>query len=158
MQDTSSKVWDPNIDDNTGLNREVYRFLVTYYLYQDQLGWSRTKLLFTVEAAVLAAAFAYKGFLATAVLTAGIILVVLIWFIVERDWQIRDQHLAVLDRVHLPRGLMMTVPAKWLGGGCILRLIFGFLIVADVFLVFIFYQCLAQPAPACHICGLFGIP
>lgn len=157
-ESTSLPVWDPNGDG--GLDKEVYRFLVTYYIYQDQISWSRTQILFLVEAGLLTAAFAKKSYLAGVTLTAAIILIALIWLLVERDWQIRDQHLAVLDRVHDPRGITMTVPPKFTfwRGTFILRLIFASLIVVDILLALTFLICEVQPTPVCQLCGLVGVP
>jgi len=69
---------------------EVFRLLGTYWIYQDQIGWSRTQTLVAVEAGVLAGAFAKTGALSVVILILGALLVAYLYRLILRDWQIRD--------------------------------------------------------------------
>jgi hypothetical protein len=69
---------------------EVFRLLGTYWIYQDQIGWSRTQTLVAVEAGVLAGAFAKAGALSVVILILGALLVGYLYRLILRDWQIRD--------------------------------------------------------------------
>jgi hypothetical protein len=79
---------------------EFYRFACAYYLHQDSLSWSRTQILFAVEGAALAAALSQRTSIAVLALLSGSVLVFLIWRLVQRDWQVRDQYLNFLDKFH----------------------------------------------------------
>lgn len=103
QEDVSSTGQQP---DHTSLDNEVYRFLVTYYLHQDKLSWSRTQTLVVVEAGLLAASFAKGGLIAIISLLIGSIVIWLIWRLIQRDWEIRDQNLEIIDKVHGPKGIL----------------------------------------------------
>jgi len=47
--------------------------------------------------------------LSPAVLVFGTILISIIWALVERDWEVRDQDLDWLDTVHKPLGIVMAI-------------------------------------------------
>ena len=85
--------WNPNVND-----ADVYRFITTYWLYQDQLSWSRIKGLITVEAGSLAAAITKEGFVALGVLLIACLFIVFTRRLIIRDWQIRDQQRAAHAR------------------------------------------------------------
>jgi hypothetical protein len=117
----------------------VYTHLTEYYLYQDELSWSRTQLLVAVEGGALAAAFALRP-LAVPTLLVGTVLTSLIWRLVERDWEVRDQNLGMLDKAHGPLGIRMTKRARsmWWRGAVILRTVFASLLAVNLILAFLF--------------------
>ncbi len=123
--------------------KEFYRFIYTYYFHQDALSWKRTELLLAVEAGVLAAAFAQRSSVAVAVvaLVGGSVVVFLIWRLIQRDDQVRDQYNRYFKKFHekliadptMPDRIM-TVPAKtrWYRGGHIIRFIIWSLITFNL--------------------------
>lgn len=135
MSERPEEQWTPNIPD-----AEIYRHLVTYYLYQDQMAWSRTQALMAVEAGVLASALSRPGGIALGALLLGTLIVVFIRRLVIRDFEIRDQNEAILDRVHESKGIQMITPARsrWWRGRFILTVIFY--IILYINLGFIVYE------------------
>jgi hypothetical protein len=120
----------------SGLPPHIYTFLTNYYLHQDQLSWRRTQLLVAVEGATLAAAFANPQ-LAELTLLLGIVLVLVIWRLVERDWEVRDQNLHLLDADHQPLAVRMVKEprSRWWKGSFLLRIAFVLLIAVDLLLI-----------------------
>src|SRR5437867_3918144 len=118
---------------------EVYSHLVDCYLHQNELGWSRAEILLAIEAGSIAAAFSVKP-LAIYALIFGMIFVVLLWILVERDWVVRDQNLPLIRTVHKPLGVVMGKPAngKATLGTRILRAVFGLLLLVDLALIALF--------------------
>lgn len=104
---------------------DFYRFIYTHYFHQDGLAWSRTQSLFAVEAGVLVAAFAKHGWIAILSLFAGSVLVFLIWRLIQRDVQARDQYNLYFDEFHKEWEVRMSVPPKseWYRGSYIVRFI-----------------------------------
>lgn len=119
---------------------EFYRFIYTYYFHQDSLSWSRTQNLLVVEAGVLAAAFSQHGWLAILALALGSVLVLLIWHLIQRDWQIRDQYNNYFDRFHEDWGVTLGVPAKgyWYRGRHIVQAITWSVIFINLVFVVLF--------------------
>jgi hypothetical protein len=121
--------------------KEVYKTLVDYYLHQNLLGWSRTRLLVVVEAGVLASAFA-KPDLALVILCFGSVLVGLLWALVERDWIVRDQNLELINKIHRPLGVRMGPQSDQIGkplpGTRIIRIVFVLLLLANGVLMLLF--------------------
>lgn len=122
---------------------QVYSFLTSQFFNQDQLSWNRTQTIVAIEAGILASSFALKGILGVASLLLGSILVWLIWCLVLRDWEIRDQHLILLDAVHKPLGIRLICKAKfkWRTGRIILKAIVLFLIFINLTLSSYFLMC-----------------
>jgi len=104
---------------------EFYRFISAYYFHQDSLSWSRTQNLLVIEAGVLAAAFSKHGWLAILALALGSVLVLLIWHLIQRDWQVRDQYNPYFDEFHKEWGVTLGVPARgyWYRGRHIVKAI-----------------------------------
>jgi len=156
MSEPQEVPWNPN--EQNGLDREVYRFLVTQYLYEDQLSWSRVQTLVAVEAGLLAAAFAKRGLVAILALVVGSLLIALIWRLIERGWEVRDQNLKILDQVHKPRQIRMVKTARgvfW-RGSCIIRLTVGLIIFANLALALLFAWCrnTTPEKTACDPCAI----
>jgi len=55
---------------------------------------------------LLAASFAKGGLIAIISLLIGSIVIWLIWRLIQRDWEIRDQNLEIIDKVHGPKGIL----------------------------------------------------
>ena len=104
---------------------EFYRFIYTYYFHQDSLAWTRTQNLLVIEAGVLAAAFSKGGWLAIVALVLGSVLVLLVWHLIQRDWQVRDQYNHYFDEFHKEWGVTLGVPPKgyWYRGRHIIQAI-----------------------------------
>jgi hypothetical protein len=113
---------------------EFYRFIYTYYFYQEGVSWTRTQNLLVVEGGVLAAAFSQHGQLAILALAGGSVLVFLIWRLIQRDWQIRDQYIPYFDEFHKDWGVKMALPAKgyWYRGRHIINAIIWSVIVFNL--------------------------
>jgi hypothetical protein len=101
---------------------DFYRFIYTYYFHQDTLSWRRTQILLVAEAGILAAAFNKHGWLAILALSLGSLLVFLIWRLIQRDWQVRDQYNKYFDECHAEWGVRLTVQPRteWYRGGRII--------------------------------------
>jgi hypothetical protein len=89
---------------------EIYRFLTTQYLHQNQLSWSRLQVAFIVEAGILTWFFSsINSTIPMFVITIGIILgCIVIWMLYQlvlRDWEIRDQNEDFLNKIHQPFGI-----------------------------------------------------
>jgi len=131
---------------------EFYRFIGAYYLHQDTLSWSRTQNLFAVEAGVLVAAFTRHGWLALLALLLGSGLVFLIWRLIQRDWQIRDQYNPYFDEFHKAWGVTLGVPPKnrWYRGHHIVKIIYCSMIALNLCFAF----CFALELAGCFKFGL----
>ena len=95
--------------------------------------------MFAIEAGTLAAAFALRP-IAVPILLFGVLLVLAIWRLVERDWEVRDQALNLLDKVNKPLGIrMIKIPRNELWrGSMILRAVFVGLIALNILLTGLF--------------------
>jgi hypothetical protein len=89
---------------------EVYRFLGAYWIYQDQIGWSRTQTIVIVEAAILAGALGRHGPLSPLILVLGSLLIHWLFRIIARDWQMRDYLAEFLDPINESHGLQLIPP------------------------------------------------
>jgi len=92
------------------LANEVYRLLGTYYIYQDQIGWSRIQTIVAVEAGVLAGALSRKGILGPLALVLGTLLLHWLYRLIRRDWQVRDHTAGLLADVNKAYGFDFTPP------------------------------------------------
>ncbi|MGH9745219.1 MAG: hypothetical protein ACRD59_03815 [Candidatus Acidiferrales bacterium] len=115
-------------------NDDFYRFISAHYFHHDNLSWGRTQILFAIEAGVLVAAFNKRGWLAIAALVLGSLLVFLIWRLIQRDWQVRDQYLKYFDEFHKPWEVMLrTRPkSKWYSGRHIVEFVTFSIIVFNL--------------------------
>jgi len=129
---------------------QIYRYLIQYYLHQDQLSWGRIQNVVVVELALLAASYHCAGKLVgVAVLVVGTPIILLLWQLIKRDWEIRDQNLKrILDKVHGPLGIVMCVEPRnewWRGSTIVKRVVWG-LVFLNVLLA-ILYLWLAFGSP-----------
>lgn len=95
----------------------VYDWLTRHYLHQDQLSWSRLQTIATVEAATIAAAFYLGDERAWQPLAVGTFVVLLLFSLIFRDWQVRNRIKDELKAVHDRFGLSMGGPERT---GCVL--------------------------------------
>lgn len=114
---------DPSWEEATA--KEVYAWLTSYYLHQDQLSWSRTQTTVAVEAGVLAAVWSIDGRASTLPLLVGTLIVFLLWGLIQRDWEIRDQDIANLDTVHRRFGIALAKTPRyaWRRGSFVINLL-----------------------------------
>lgn len=71
---------------------EIYRFFGNAFISQNELSWSRTQILFGVEAGILTASFSNGGLYGAFILFCGTVLICKIWRLILRDWQLRDYY------------------------------------------------------------------
>ncbi len=153
-KETPDSTWTSQVTEDA-----VYKHLTDYYLYQDRLSWSRTQTLVVLEAALLAASYAKAGtFIAPVILILGTFVVWLIWRLIKRDWQVRDQNLKLLDQVHERKGIRMVVPAStiWSKGSFITPRVVDLIIGVNVVLT-VCYVLLISGRQAEHLQRLFGL-
>lgn len=97
---------------------EIYKFMISQWQHQNQMGWSRLYFVLALEIAILSGAFFFakewigKGWIGIGIGIALICIGTLVGFIIyrlmHRDLDIRDQHLEILDKVHMPLDIRMT--------------------------------------------------
>jgi len=122
---------------------QVYNWLTRYLLHQDQLSWSRTQTLVAVEAGVLAAAFYLNGKSSAVPLLLGGFIVWLLWCLIRRDWQVRDQDLLKLDDVHRAYGIRVTIspPVPWWSGSKVALTLIWLITITNIVLAILFVAC-----------------
>ncbi len=110
MSDQSTNADKPHLKNPEDVSdSEVYRALMALYLQRDTLSWSRTQAFGVVEIALLTASFATRGVVAAVSLVLGSVLISVIWFLIQRDWQCRDHLYQMgLDSVHTPRAIKLA--------------------------------------------------
>ncbi len=91
---------------------EIYRTAVSHYLHSNRLSWSRAQAITVIEGGIFAAAFYLRNWQGALTLCGGSVLVVIFWVLIERDWEIRDQHLPFLDKIHETTGIRMREDPK----------------------------------------------
>jgi hypothetical protein len=89
--------------------------MAAYYIYQDQMGWSRTQTMVIIEAGVLAGAFAREGPLSPLLLTLGTFVIYYLFCLVQRDWQMRDSIGVTMEPVTKAHGIDLIPPRR---AGC----------------------------------------
>jgi hypothetical protein len=94
-----------NFDPKKVGEADVYRFLCSLFIHQDNLSWSRTQAILAIEGASLAGSLVLgnggHGVLMRALLFFGSIALGLFWLLLYRDQIMRDHLLRkYLDRVH----------------------------------------------------------
>jgi hypothetical protein len=101
--------------------KEIYRFLTTQYLHQNQLSWSRLQTIFAIEAGLLAWFFSAHNTTISIIVVGMVLGSIAIWLLhqlILRDWEVRDQNAHLLDEVHAPLKIRLIKEAcrKWLKG------------------------------------------
>lgn len=140
MQDDFKQRLEAALGEGKVSGSEIYRWLTTYYLHQDRISVERIQTFIAIEAGVLGGAFALRGLMAVITLALGSFLVWMVWRMVQRDWQIRDQSLHALDIVHKPLGLVIATPAptKWHRASAIMPAVARSLIAVNCFCAALF--------------------
>lgn len=115
---------------------EIYKFLTAQWQHQNQLSWSRLYVILALESGTLAASYSLKGWVGCALLIIGTFVGFVLYRLIHRDWDVRDQLklLELLDSVHAPLGLRMIPPAKsrWSNGKFLLAMLFLTLLLTNL--------------------------
>lgn len=124
--------FDPsNVTDN-----EIYKFLTAHWQHQNQLSWSKLYALLALESGTLAASYTLKGGLGAALIVVGTLVGLILYRLILRDWDVRNQGalLALLDSVHRPLGVSMVPPAgsRWSNGRFLLNCLFALLFITNM--------------------------
>lgn len=122
--------FDPDkVSDN-----EIYKFLTTQWQHQNQLSWSRLYVMVALELAVLGGAISIKGALGVGAIIIGTFIAFILYRLVLRDWHVRDQHLALLNKVHKSSEIQMLIDpgTKWNQGRFLLYILFGTLFLTNL--------------------------
>jgi hypothetical protein len=102
-----------SFDTNSVNENEIYRFLTTQYLHQNQLSWSRLQTAFAVEAGLLTWFFSSINSANTLVtlisMGLGSVVIWLLYQLILRDWDIRDQNKSLLEQIHSNRKLKIEL-------------------------------------------------
>ncbi len=95
----------PTVEQNSTSIRDkidagFYRSLMTYYIHQDALLWSRVQWLIALQAGVLTAGFSQRhNWIGPTIMVLGAILTILILFLLLKDQDDRDGNLLVMDKL-----------------------------------------------------------
>lgn len=112
---------------------KLYAPLMSYYLHQDHLMWSRIQTVIAVQAGSLGGAYTIRQdspYIAVLLMVLGVILTVLLYFLLKRDEQIRD----VIEKFMGSPFPLIPEPS-WpalLRGRSIIRIVFTLLLFVDV--------------------------
>ncbi|MBI1811645.1 MAG: hypothetical protein HY035_11565 [Nitrospirae bacterium] len=90
---------------------QIYSSLIAFYLHQDRLMWSRVQTIVAVQGAVLGATYSlrkYDYFVWCGILALGVMLTVLIFFVMKRDQQVRDE---IAEQIG--NSFPLIPPPKW---------------------------------------------
>lgn len=72
----------------------------------------------------------------------GTLVGIILYRLMRRDWHVRDQHLEILDKVHMPLKIRMVPPAEtiWSNGQFLLKTLFTLLLITNLTaIVILFY-------------------
>lgn len=93
---------------------EIYRFMTSLWISHNQMSWNRLQMMLALETASLVGAFSKPGLLGTVALLIASALIFVLYKMILRDWDIRDQHRSLLDRVHDPLAIRLIIaPRSW---------------------------------------------
>ncbi|HTT82308.1 MAG TPA: hypothetical protein VMF67_02390 [Rhizomicrobium sp.] len=107
----SAQAEKPKLNDVS--DGDVYRFLYSYYIYQDQLSWNRIQSIAVVELAGIAGAVAKGWPLGVLGLFLATLVVLAVWALMLRDWEVRDALEDTMRCVHERFGIEVIPPAKY---------------------------------------------
>lgn len=97
-QSTRKKAYKPDTEEQD--YSVLYSALMSHYLHQDNLLWSRVQILIAVQGAILVAGFSLRGhWLSSAIMLLGALLTSLVMILVFLDQTVRDSNLAILDKL-----------------------------------------------------------
>lgn len=121
-------------DPNNVSENEIYKFITAQWQHQNQLSWSRLYVMLALEFAALGGAFSAKGLVGSGAIIVGTFVGFILYRLMRRDWNVRDQHLRLLDKVHGPLGIRMIPPSgtRLNNGQFLLRTLFITLLATNV--------------------------
>ena len=116
---------------------EIYRFLTTSFLAQNQLMYSRLQLMIAIEVASLAGALVKGGAFGFLLLLIASAVVVCLWLLAIRDRDAGLKFLRLLDLVHKPLGIrVFPAPTKqWFRGSLLLAAITFVMLLGNIFVI-----------------------
>lgn len=91
---------------------EIYRFWYTYWLYQDQLGWNRLRIIIPTQAGVIAVAATKQGMIPILTCFLAGVLMYGMFHLIFRDWELRDYIGECMEPVHKKSGFQCIPPTK----------------------------------------------
>lgn len=130
-------------DPNNVSENEIYKFVTAQWQHQNQLSWSRLYVMLALEFSVLGGAFSAKGLVGSGAIIVGTFVGFILYRLMLRDWNVRDQHLQLLDKVHDPLRIRMIPPSgtRLNNGQFLLRILFITLLATNVaVLTVLFFQ------------------
>lgn len=131
MPDRNPETFDPaKVSEN-----EIYRFLTTRALSQNQLVYTRVQTMLTIEVAALAASVSAQSIsLKMLVLGLATLLITIFWLLARRDRQAQLANIDILDRVHKPLCIMLIPAPKqdWQRGMLGVTAIFSLMLLANL--------------------------
>jgi hypothetical protein len=147
-------------EDSNVAAGEFFRFLGTYYIYQDQHAWSRTQTMAIVEAGVLAGSWSADGLFAPLLLALGTGLVWGLFGTVLRAWQIRDYVAGHMQPVFDSYGFKVLPPPSWrmVRGRTMLRNTVAGIVTVNVILIAYQVVSLLSPGWLGRLQWMFGPP
>ena len=145
---TNTEKPDAPAPENAESDSGLYRALLSHYVHQDRLLWSRVQLLIAIQGAVLAGSYSLRDhWLAFGILLAGSVITILLILLVEKDQRDRDMNLGIMDILGhrlLPADLReqpILMTSSWIiRGRWLLRIVLWAFVVLDVIL-FVLYLC-----------------
>lgn len=118
-------------------HNEIYKFMTSQWQHQNLLSYQKLNMMMLLEVAALSGAFVVKGYLGVALLCTSIIVSCLLYLLMLRDWELRDQHIELLDKVHEPLNVYVKLEAKnkWRTGRFILKILLCVLLITNLIAV-----------------------
>ena len=97
--------------------------------------------MLALEFAALGGAFSAKGLIGCATIIIGTFVCFILYCLMRRDWHVRDQHLQILDKVHVPLGIRMIPPSgtRLNNGQFLLRMLFVTLLGTNIAALVVLY-------------------
>lgn len=96
-------------------SNEIYKFLTAHWHHHNQLSWSKLYIMLALESATLAASdklSSQSPNLACALLLIGTAVGIILYRLMLRDWEVRDEYTQKLDMVHDLFGIRMIPRSK----------------------------------------------
>jgi hypothetical protein len=134
-----------------------FRALISYYIHQDQLMWSRTQILIATQGGFLAGSYSLIGkndWVAFLMPLSAALFTLLLSAVIKLDMSDRDVNLKLMDKIaeelsnpyvgnNIPR-FRLTSERKWstIRGRFVLLVVICLLLLSDItmsFLIFVFH-------------------
>lgn len=94
---------------------ELYKFFTAHWHHHNQLSWSKLYIMLALESATLAASdrLSHQNPNAACVLLfVGTLVGIILYRLILRDWEIRDEYTKKLAIVHKPFDIFMIPPSE----------------------------------------------